>query len=161
MTDESLLRRFEACELSTEEWHHREHVRLAYLYLLRLPQEEALNRMRAGLKALNAAQKVPENLDRGYHETLTQGWMRLMHCALCEFGPAENSETFLDQHTHLLARRALLFFYSRDRIKSWEAKENFVEPDLAPLPRSRKHFEPKPGAGPNGSAVIHSANTEP
>ena len=142
MTDEVLLRRFEACELSTEEWHHREHVRLAYLYLLRCPQAEALDRMRAGLKALNAAQNVPEGIDRGYHETLTVGWMRLMHCARCEFGPAENSEAFLDQHTQLLAKRALLFFYSRDRIMSWEAKGQFVKPDLTPFPKIAKCFKP-------------------
>jgi hypothetical protein len=52
MTDEILLRRFEARELPMEEWHHREHVRLAYLYLLRLPFAQALDRMRAGLMAL-------------------------------------------------------------------------------------------------------------
>lgn len=143
MTDEDLLRRFEACELSTEEWHHREHVRLAYIYLLRLPFPQALDRMRAGLKALNVAQNVPEGIDRGYHETLTQGWMHLMHCALCEFGAGENSEAFLDKHTHLLARRAMLFFYSRDHIMSWEAKAQFVEPDLAPLPKSARGFQPQ------------------
>ena len=143
MTDEILLRRFEARELPMEEWHHREHVRLAYLYLLRLPFAQALDRMRAGLDALNAAQNVPESIDRGYHETLTQGWMHLMHCALCEFGPAENSEAFLDKHTQLSAKRALLLFYSRDRILSWEAKERFVEPDLAPLPRSTRSFPPQ------------------
>jgi hypothetical protein len=138
MKDDVLLRRFEARELTEAEWHHREHVRLAYLYLLQHGLAEATDRMRSGLKALNAAQNVPENLDRGYHETITCGWMRLMHCALCEFGPAESSDAFLDRQTHLLARRALLFFYSRDRIMSWDAKKTFLEPDLAPLPKSAK-----------------------
>ncbi|MBI3881714.1 MAG: hypothetical protein HY301_16820 [Verrucomicrobia bacterium] len=142
MNDETFLRRFESCELSTEEWHHREHLRVAYLYLLRWPHAEALDRMRSGLKALNTAQKVPEALDRGYHETLTQGWMRLVYCALCEFGPAESSDAFLDQQSHLLARLALRFFYSRDRIMSAEAKARFVEPDLTPLPKSARTFLP-------------------
>jgi hypothetical protein len=140
MTDDTLLRRFEGCDLSMKEWHHREHLRLAYLYLTRLPYAGALERMRAGLKALNAAQQVPETPERGYHETLTQGWMRLMYCAICENGLAENSEAFLDTHTHLLARRAMLFFYSRERLMSAEAKAQWVEPDLAPLPRSRRGF---------------------
>ena len=143
MNDDILMRRFEACELSPDEWHHREHVRLAYLYLLRCPPAEALERMRAGLKALNAAQNVPESLDRGYHETLTQGWMQLVHVALCEFGPAENSEAFLEKQTQLLAWRALLFFYSRDRILSAEAKARFLEPDLAPLPKSARRLSPE------------------
>ena len=142
MDDETFLRRFEHCEFSVEEWHHREHVKVAYLYLLRWPCAEALDRMRAGLKALNAVQKVPETLERGYHETLTRGWLQLVHCALCEYGPSESAEAFLERHTHLLARRALLFFYSRDRLMSAEAKARFLEPDLAPLPRSPRPFVP-------------------
>src|SRR5262245_20573228 len=106
MNDETLLRRFEACELTTAEWHHREHVRLAYLYLLGRPYADALDRMRAGLKALNARHQVPETLERGYHETLTQAWMHLVYGALSEYGPAGDSEAFFEEQSHLLARRA-------------------------------------------------------
>jgi hypothetical protein len=142
MNDETLLRCFENGELSMDDWHHREHVRVAYLHLLRWPFEEALERMRRGLMALNAAQKVPETLERGYHETLTQGWLRLVHCVLCENGPAENSGAFLTQHSQLLTKRAMHFFYSRDRLVSKEAKTRFIEPDLACLPRSARAFFP-------------------
>lgn len=65
--------------------------------------------------------KVPEPLDRGYRETLRPGWMQLMHCELGEFGSGENADTFLDQHTQLLAKLALLPFRSRFRILSAEA----------------------------------------
>ena len=141
MNDETLLRRFEACELSTDEWHHREHVRLAYLYLLRLPYAEALDRMRAGLKALNTVHHTPETLERGYHETLTQGWLHLVYGALSEYGPAANSEAFFEEQSHLLARRAMYFFYTRARLRSAEAKARFLEPDLTPLPAIRKPFK--------------------
>ena len=73
---------------------------------------------------------------------MTLGWMRLLQCALAEFGPEENSDAFLDKHSHLLARRALLFFYSCDRLMSAEAKARFIEPDLAPLPHSRHKLQP-------------------
>ena len=142
MDDEIFLRRFEDGAISLADWHHREHVRVAYLYLLRWPYDVALDRMRAGLHKLNAAQQVPESLTRGYHETLTCGWLRLVHCALCEYGPDGTSEAFFEQHTQLQARRALLFFYSRDRLMSAEAKARFVEPDLAPLPQSCQNFAP-------------------
>ena len=142
MNDDVLLQRFQGADLSVDEWHHREHVRLAYLHLLRWPYAEALERMSSGLKALNAAQKVPETVERGYHETLTQGWMQLVHCTLCEYGPAETSEAFLEQHSHLQARRAMLFFYSRPRLMSSEAKARFIQPDLAPLPESARTFQP-------------------
>jgi hypothetical protein len=139
--DERLLAAFEDCSWPLEKWHHREHIKIAYLHLCRHPLDVAIAKMCAGIKAYNAAHKVPERIDAGYHETLTQAWMRLVHCTLCEFGPSDNSDAFVDKHTQLLAKRALLFFYSRDRIMSEEAKRNFVEPDLTPLPRSSRNRE--------------------
>ncbi len=142
MTDEAFLGRFEAAALPPEQWRHRDHVRVAYLYLRQHPLDVAIVKMRRGLHTLNAAHKVPDAPDRGYHETMTVAWMRLVHCALCEFGPAESADAFLDQHTQLLSKRALLLFYSRDLIMSPQAKAAFIGPDLAPLPSSPRTFYP-------------------
>jgi hypothetical protein len=136
MDDEAFLREFEAAALPMDQWHHRDHIRVAYLYLSRYPLEEVIGKVRSGIKALNAALKVPEALDRGYHETMTLAWIHLVHCTLSEFGPAENADAFMDKHAQLLSKRALLFFYSRDHIMSAEAKARFIEPDLTALPRS-------------------------
>ncbi|MEQ2008429.1 MAG: hypothetical protein ABMA26_16735 [Limisphaerales bacterium] len=136
LSDAELLAQFEACTLPAERWHHAEHIRIAYLYLCHHDFPEALNRMRTGLKALNAAQLVAESLDRGYHETLTRGWLQLVRVILAEYGPAENSLEFLEEHPELSQRKSLRLFYSRDHIMSWQAKTEFVEPDLAPLPVS-------------------------
>lgn len=137
LTDAELLTQFEGCTLPAARWHHAEHTRIAYLYLRQHPFTEALDRMRAGLKALNTVQRVPESLDRGYHETLTRGWLQLVQVILAEHGPAETSLAFLEAHPELSQRKSLRLFYSRDRILSWQAKAEFVEPDLAPLPVSR------------------------
>lgn len=134
--DEALLTQFEAATWPLAEWHHRQHIKLAYLYLRRHPLEAAVQRMRAGLLAYNATNHVPDGLDRGYHETMTQAWVRLVYVTLCEFGPGESADAFVDRHTQLLSKRALLFFYSRDRIMSAAAKREFIAPDLAPLPQS-------------------------
>lgn len=142
LTDAELLARFEDCTLPAEQWHHAEHIRIAYLYLRQHDFPEALNRMRAGLKALNTAQNVPESLDRGYHETLTRGWLQLVHVMLAEYGSAESSLAFLEAHPELSQRKALRLFYSRDRLMSWEAKREFLAPDLAPLPVSRPGKNP-------------------
>ena len=48
MTDETFLQRFEGCDFSTDEWRHGEHWKAAYLYLLRLPDAEALARCAQG-----------------------------------------------------------------------------------------------------------------
>ena len=134
--DEIFLTAFEAGTWPFEKWHHREHIRTAYLYLCQHPFDMALGKMRTAIKALNRAHNVPERPDRGYHETLTQGWMLLTHQALCESGKCENSEAFLGRHPALLSKDALLSYYTKERIMSQQARHGFIEPDLKPLPRS-------------------------
>lgn len=138
LTDAELLTQFESCTLPAEGWHHAEHIRIGYLFLRQHPFAEALDRVRAGLKALNAAQQVPESLERGYHETLTRGWLQLVHVILMEYGPAESSLAFLEAHPELSQRKTLRLFYSHGRLTSAQAKAEFIEPDLAPLPVSRR-----------------------
>ena len=130
------LAAFEAGTWPFDKWHHREHIRVAYLYLCRHPYETALEKMRSGIKALNIAHKVTERPDRGYHETMTLAWMRVTHQTLREFGRAASSEMFVETHAHLLSKQALLSYYTSERIMSAEARQQFVEPDLRPLPET-------------------------
>lgn len=138
--DETFLRAFEDCTLPFAEWRHRAHIKVAYLYLRQLPFAEALEKIRANIKRYNAATNTPETLERGYHETITVAWMRLVDFTLHEYGPAASADEFLEAQEQLLNKKALRFFYSRDRIISWKAKAEFMEPDLAPFPQSSKQF---------------------
>jgi len=136
--DEMFLQQFESASLPQEHWHHPQHIKVAYLYLRRYSFEAAMARMREKLIALNAVHKVPDLPARGYHETMTQAWLRLVHVTLCEYGPAETADLFYEQHPQLSEKKALRLFYSRDLLMSPQAKIEFVEPDLTPLPRSQK-----------------------
>jgi len=138
MTDAAFLQAFDTCTLTQAEWNHRAHLKLAYLCLRRYPLEEAIRRVRAGIQALNAAHQTPETIDRGYHETVTLAWLRIIHCMLCEYGPAETADAFFEQQPPLAQKQMLRLFYSAERLRSLEAKRQFVEPDLAPLPQSRR-----------------------
>ena len=140
MDDETFLRQFESTAWPRAEWHHRQHVKVAYLYLRRHPLATAAVKIREGIRAYNAAHQVPESLTGGYHETMTQAWLRLVHFTLCEFGPAENADAFFEQHPQLSQKQALRFFYTRERLLSAEAKAAYVEPDVTPLPQSRKQL---------------------
>src|ERR1041385_7084270 len=95
-SDEAFLQSFENCTLPFEQWKHRSHIRIAYLYLRALPFDQALDRMRESIKRYNAATNTPESLERGYHETITVAWMRLVHFTLCEYGPAATADEFLE-----------------------------------------------------------------
>ena len=137
--DEAFLKAFEDCTLPFAEWRHRAHLKVAYLYLLELPIDDALIKVRKNIKRYNAATNTPEALERGYHETITVAWMRLVAFTLHEYGPAATADEFLDAQEHLLNRKALRFFYTREHLISWRAKAEWAEPDLVPLPVSRKN----------------------
>ena len=132
--DAELLAAFEECTLPEQEWGHREHVRVAFLYLRALPFHSAVTTMRERLIALNRAHRVPLVPERGYHETLTVVWMSLVKAALGDVKTENSSRDFLEKHPSLLDPDTSLRFYSKARLFSPEAKERFLEPDLAPLP---------------------------
>jgi len=138
-SDQDFLRAFEDCTLPFEQWKHRAHIKVAYLYLRKLPYEQALAKARTNIKRYNAATNTPETLERGYHETITAAWMRLVEFTLHEYGPAATADEFLDAQEHLLNRKALRVFYTREHLISWHAKAEWAEPDLVPLPVSRKN----------------------
>jgi hypothetical protein len=139
MDDEAFIEEFETCRWPLDRWHHREHIKIAYLYLRRYPFETATARLREKLKAYAAANNVPDSANSGYHETMTQAWMRLIHLTLCEYGPAENADAFYERSPQLSQQKTLRLFYTREVFTSPRAKVEFVEPDLAPLPRSRNN----------------------
>jgi len=138
MDDKAFLHQFESAALPFTDWHHKQHIKVAYLYLRSYPFDEALERMRESLERLNIAHKVPDEPGRGYHETMTQAWLRLVHVTLCEYGPAENTEAFYEKNPQLSQPKALRLFYSQNILMSARAKAEFVEPDLAPLPKIKK-----------------------
>jgi hypothetical protein len=63
--DEAFVREFEALRWPLEKWHHRDHVKLAYLYLCRYGFAGAAARLRDGIKGHNAARGVTESPTRG------------------------------------------------------------------------------------------------
>ena len=137
MTDQELLKEFEATTLPFEQWTHRSHVKVAFTYLRAWPFEEALVRMRRGVQAYNAAHHVPDGPERGYNETTTRAFLHLVAAVMAAYGqthPTATGDEFCDMHPQLMTKHALRFFYSPGRRMHPKAKTAFVPPDLAPLP---------------------------
>jgi hypothetical protein len=138
VTDDEHLRAFEDLTLPFEQWTHRAHVKVALTYLRRHPFSEALRRMRAGIKAYNARHGVPESEVSGYNETTTRAFMHLILATMHAYGqthPAEDADAFCEAHPQLMTRHALRLFYSPGQRMHPLGKTQFIEPDLAPLPR--------------------------
>lgn len=139
LTDPELRAAFENQSISHHDWNHRCHLRMAYIYLQTYPLEEATDGLRLGIQKLNAVHGVEESLTRGYHETMTQAWLHLVHFTMVQLGPEDDSRSFLNAQPHLCAKTLLRLYYSRPHIVSERAKQEFVAPDLAPFPKPRNH----------------------
>ena len=138
MTDaelEELVRRFRACSLPRPEWTHAAHLAVGLWHVSRYGRQDALVRLRAGITRLNESNGVVNSATSGYHETVTRAYVDL----LSDFAARHAEKTAAQRVTALLEdpladKTALLRFYSRPRLESSEARLDWVEPDLAPLP---------------------------
>lgn len=141
MTDNEFIEAFEACTLPFDAWTHRAHVRVVYIYLDRHGLEGGIERVRAGIKAYNAANGVPEGPLMGYNETTTVAFAHIVYAVMRayeETHPVDGGEAFCDMHPQLMSKHVLRLFYSPQQRVLPEAKAVFVQPDLAPLPRVRE-----------------------
>ena len=139
MNDAEFLANFEASAIPRADWTHRAHVKMAYLYLREHSFPEALELVRRGIQRLNAANNVPVGPDSGYNETTTHAFLHLVAATLSAYGaafPTATADEFCDAHPQLLTRHVLRLFYSPERRTDPRAKTQFVEPDLASLPRT-------------------------
>jgi hypothetical protein len=132
-SDEDFLRAFEDLSLPADVFHHREHVRAAWLYLKSSDASRAVERMTAAIRRFanhhGATQK--------YHHTLTLAWMRLVAAALVETPEGHGFERFLADHPELGDKHLLAKYYSKDLLETSAAREGWVEPDRQPLPELR------------------------
>jgi hypothetical protein len=81
---------------------------------------------------------VPEGPTSGYNETTTRAFLHLIAATMAAYGethPTPDGDTFCDAHPQLMTRHALRLFYSPQRRMHSLAKTQFIEPDLAPLPK--------------------------
>jgi hypothetical protein len=132
-SDEDFLRAFEDLSFPADLFHHREHLRVAWLYLQSSDASRAAERMASGIRRFanhhGATQK--------YHHTLTLAWMRLVAAALVEPPEEKTFEKFMAAHPHLTDKNLLAKYYSDELLQSAIAREAWVEPDLQPLPNLR------------------------
>ncbi len=137
MTDEEFLQAFESLTLPFDQWTHRAHVKVAFIYLSRHSFDVALAMMRSGVKAYNTRHNVPDSPTSGYNETTTHAFLHLIAAMMHAYGrvfPALDADSFCETHPQLMTRHVLRLFYSPERRTDPRTKTDFVEPDLAPLP---------------------------
>jgi hypothetical protein len=127
LTDDELIDRFERVDLA--EFHHRDHVHLAWAYLKRDGRDRALDCLLQGLIRLAASKGHPEK----FHYTLTRAWLDLIADAAARHPGARTAVELLEQCPALADPRTVQRFYSDEHLHSDRARSGWVEPDLSPI----------------------------
>ena len=129
MTDDELIRYFEAGDEPPGGFHHPEHVRVAWYYARRHPWLVALQRFQEALRRFAAARGKPER----YHETITAAFMVLVQERLDDGGRELTWDDFAARNADLLAWNPSILdrYYRPETRASARARRVFVLPDRA------------------------------
>ena len=95
MTDDELCASFDSATLAKESFHHREHLRVAFLYLSRHP-DDAVPRFCEALLRFATAHGVPGK----YKQDLTLRYLERVRRGMAQ-GRYRSSEEFLEDHPEL------------------------------------------------------------
>lgn len=126
--DAAFLAAFRDTSLPTSAFHHRDHVRMAWLYLREHGPAAAPARFAADLQRFAAAKGVPGL----YHATITTAYMAVIAERMAA-APHDTWDAFAAAHADLLAWKpgVLDRYYSADRLWSPLARTQFLMPDRA------------------------------
>ena len=125
--DADLVAAFEACTAPNEGFHHADHVRVAWVYLGRMPLVAAAQTFTANLKRFATAHDKPER----YHETITLAYLLLIQDRIATRGRGASWSEFAAVNADLLSWPPSLLdrYYSSELLGSDLARRTFVWPD--------------------------------
>ena len=124
-----------ACRLPKPEWTHEAHLATCAWLLIERPDILPERDLPGLIRRYNVSVGGVNDETQGYHETITQVFIRGVRCALerhRDGGLAARVNRILEGPEG--RRDWPLDFYSRERLFSVEARLGWVEPDLADLP---------------------------
>ncbi|HVH64405.1 MAG TPA: hypothetical protein VM674_00085 [Candidatus Acidoferrum sp.] len=131
LTDDEFLRAFRTGEIANHAFHHRDHLRLAYLQIARLGLASASDEVTSGIR------RFAEHHGRGdrYNDTMTRFWLRVVDLAMRRH-PGLAFDGLLEAEPHLLDKALPFKHWSPESLMAVEARAAWREPDLGPIPAS-------------------------
>ena len=129
LSDAELIAAIESCTLEAE-FHHADHIRLAWIYLRAMPEPQAAQRMCETINRFAAHKGKAER----YHHTITLAWIRLVSAVLRTVPASDSFLEFISANPHLCNQQTLARHYSQQLLDSPAARAQWVAPDRAPLP---------------------------
>ncbi len=129
LNDDELRLQFESLQFSPADFHHADHVRLAWIYVRQVGPAAAEQRLLEGIRKLAIHAAAPTK----FLYTATVAWARLVAAAAVH-DPAELSfPEWIARHPELLNKDLLDEFYSAGTLKADPARSHWVDPDRKPL----------------------------
>ena len=130
MTNQELIAKFEDGSIPAADFHHADHVRLAFAYLCEYPVLQALEKFCTSLRQFAKAQ----NKEHLYHATITWAYVFLIHERMSRSGQTRTWEQFSSANPDLFIWKPGLMnrYYTEETLKSDLAKSVFVFPDMRP-----------------------------
>lgn len=126
MTDDEFLHAFFSLTLPHSAFHHRDHLRLAWLVVRRHGAGAAPGIVAADIRRYAGA----HGHGLAYHETLTRFWT----AAVAHHSGIDDFDGLLAAHPMLLDRGLPLRHWSREALFSAEARAAWRAPDVLALP---------------------------
>lgn len=124
---------FEAFRIDPADFRHRQHIRLAYTYLVGHGPDAAAAHVKASITAL--LRHIGVDPAAKYHETVTRAWVLAVdHFMHRDPNPAKSADAFIDANPRLLDKDIMLTHYAADTLFSDTARDAFVVPDRVPIP---------------------------
>lgn len=127
MTGNELIAQFESGATAAENFHHADHVRLAFEYLCRYTALDALEKFSAALQRFATAQGKAQL----YHETITWAYLLLIRERIARAGRTVTWEEFAERNSDLFVWKGgvLATLYRQETLDSDLARQIFVLPD--------------------------------
>jgi len=126
MTDDQLYDAFTSTELPADQFHHEQHVRVAWWFVCRYGMPAAIGAFSEAIKRFAAA-KGAHGL---YHETITWAFLLIIN-ERQRRQPASTWTEFARVNTDLLSWKPSILerYYSKELLMSEGARRSFVMPD--------------------------------
>jgi hypothetical protein len=130
LTDDELLAAVETLQLNTGDFHHVDHLRVAWLYIRRYGPSAAERRLLDAIRNLANHAGAPQK----FLFTTTVAWARLVAASMVASDTSVTFEEWIASQPHLLVASLLDRYYSKGVLTNAPARAQWVEPDLMPLP---------------------------
>jgi len=125
--DQAFRQSMERFDFPASDFNHRAHLRLAYVYLCESDPNTATDQMRNTLNQFLIHNKIDP---AKFHETLTQAWILAVNHFMNRAGSATSADNLIDRYPQMLDPKIMLTHYSKERLFSEQARNDFLPPDI-------------------------------